>query len=210
MITPESRSEKREMDLAGEVFKPGNLVHGFRTVDFPKILKDGFTVDLCEKRGSFCTAVLSNLPLPGRYKAAYHHGPLLEITDAYPQNVFYAAAIISKEKLQALFPNQFFAIGRFFQEANRSLCNEKFDFNEKENTVFGIPIIPSAPGELSYADEARLYLNNGEEKITLPLDILVGLAIPSGCLNYFKGTIKRKNLSHLPVFSPDIQLLTHL
>ncbi len=195
--------------LREQVFAPGNLAHGAFYRNMGSYFSKGITtpervrVKETSTPHQICMALLSDLPLPERYAGAWHNGP--RSIDGFTTVPLTFGIMISGRKLLERHREKVTAVGHYF--TSREFYHDKlqnYSFNCSNDTVFGIP---TDRGRLlgRHVDEVRL--TDEDDQIFLNPDIWEGFTM----MNLDPANLPvlfRRNIPALPVFSPNLQLLS--
>lgn len=195
----------KNSELAEQVFAPGNLVYGgsFRSLEsyIEKGIRPASAVDRTSIWGiedCICFALLSELPLPNRYKKARHFAPN---EDRFSLRVGF---VVSCEDLLDTFPDQVYAIGEFFWDRGYREERKLYHYNPRMKTVFGIPI--KSLGNNPYPDEVRVFPKNVQEA-AVTKEMWRGLVVARADLIRLRQ-VAVSGMLEIPVFSPGLDLLT--
>jgi hypothetical protein len=142
----------QKLELAEQVFRPGNLIHGTSIFNLVAILNEGLQIPT-DSRGKIyptldrlCTSLMSRASLPDRYLAGQHHGPKDK------KDAFNAALVFSREKVLRDHLARTRAIGSAFWAYKQELL---WQYSQAGTEVYGIPI--EVPRGDFYYDEVAIY-----------------------------------------------------
>lgn len=192
-----------------EVFRPGNLVHGtvISQDKWISLVQNGIkpfstlpshkfghqTSALRKDRTAICMMILSERPLPDRYKTSDHHGPEGYIVD----NI---AVILSRERILTDFlPGELSAVCESFNSRSYSFNPNQFKYNS--GSVYDIPINIEKG---AYWNEVRLRSKRRGKSVSLPLKYWDGIVVDERLLYRLTDWTNNANLSvPIPVFNPN-------